>query len=270
MSSQTTGNLKLTKPTYGENADVAVINSNMDKIDTGVTAISDGLSDKSKKVILTSSDNTWAKIWEKINAVSSGESVPFYAVSTAFNLWSKGARNNTIVGTLGRIGSNTFLVIGRIGSSENQVFAMRFEGTTASAEGTYTEKDNSASPTDVSYTAGQTLNLSSYSGYGMITSSTKAIYCQFPMLRIIPSGNITINSLTLTVRGPSGYVDEISSKVLVTNGEVVDSNYTVTASRGNSGRNLSLIITKSSALANAVNNCCVSATATVNITVGVS
>lgn len=44
MSSQTSGNLKLTKPTYGENADVAVINSNMDKIDTNFTSLNSELT----------------------------------------------------------------------------------------------------------------------------------------------------------------------------------------------------------------------------------
>ena len=38
MATQTSGDLHLVKPAYSDTADIAVINSNMDTIDTGVTA----------------------------------------------------------------------------------------------------------------------------------------------------------------------------------------------------------------------------------------
>lgn len=267
MSTTTSGNLHLTKSVYGEKADVAVINANMDAIDAGVTAMDTALNNKATKLSLLSSDNTWAKIWAKINALTTLEPAPFYSSNTPFNLWSKGARNNSIIGTITRISSSSFWIVGRAGGpSDNNVVAVTFSDVTSSEEGTYTEKIM-ALDENVQYQAGQTLSMSSYSGYGHITSSTKALYCYFPTQNLLPTGPFTLNTLTLTARGPSGYVDNISSKKIVENGQIVDSNFTITScTRGNGGRVLAIVVTKATALDNAVNNMPVSYIATINIT----
>ena len=267
MSTTTSGNLHLTKPAYGEKADVAVFNTNMDTIDAGVTAVQNSLASKATKISLISSDNTWSKIWAKINTLTTYEPTPFYSNNTPFNLWSGGARNNSIVGTITRISSTAFWIVGRAGgASDNNVIAMTFTDVNSSEAGTYAE-EIMAFDENVQYQEGQTLSMSSYSGYGFVTSSTKALYCYIPVRCLLPSGSFTLNTLTLTARGPSGYVDNISSKKFVENGQIVDANFTVTScTRGNGGRTLAIALTKATALDNAVNNMTVTYTATISVT----
>lgn len=48
MATTTSGNLHLTKPAYGDGADIATINSNMDTIDTNFTSLNSSLTNYTK------------------------------------------------------------------------------------------------------------------------------------------------------------------------------------------------------------------------------
>ena len=72
----TTTNYGLTKPSYGDNADIAVINSNMDKIDAKMKEIEDAGG---------SGASTWADVANK----------PFETIGSGLNVDESGALNVT-------------------------------------------------------------------------------------------------------------------------------------------------------------------------------
>lgn len=72
----TTTNYGLTKPSYGDNADIAVINSNMDKIDAKMKEIEDAGGGGA---------STWAEV----------ENKPFETVGSGLNVDESGALNVT-------------------------------------------------------------------------------------------------------------------------------------------------------------------------------
>jgi len=98
------------------------------------------------QIYLTSTDNTWAKIWEKISVLANGDSATIYIQKNAMNVVSGGSRNDySQIGVIGRSGTGYFEFILKPYSSENYALSCQISGCTSSSAGTYTEQvfDNS-------------------------------------------------------------------------------------------------------------------------------
>lgn len=185
------------QPGTGEKIRLTDINSNWDTIDARVgavpsntslqaqiTALSGDTSAKAKDISLTSSDNTWAEVWEKINVLSNGETAPIYIHGTAMSTLSSGVRSGKMcTGTVSRLGTNRFSFL--LGDEDKNEFSADLSSATSSSSGTYTEKTvfmadiaqsisdmNNARKTGI-YKAGPTVsNAPVASGYWLIEVST--------------------------------------------------------------------------------------------------
>ena len=196
---------------------------------------------------LTSSDTTWSSIWNKLNALDLYHTATFYAANAAFNVLSGGNSNNTVSGTIVPAtvsnGAKTFWMILR--TSSEGMYLAKITNATSSSAGTY-EEFRMLRENEYSYPKGE-ISMSFY-GYGMITTSAKAIYFNIPMDKILPSGTYTVSSLNIRVRGVSGYVDDLHPL------EVIGaSGFTTQAESGHNGRCIKFVVTKSTALTNATN-----------------
>lgn len=96
------------------------------------------LNDKKvEKIVLGSNDDTWAKIWTKISALSSGDTAGFYAVGDAYSVLSGGARSSQCMGIIARYSSGAFQLFLRF----SNVYGLYASITDASSSsrGTYAE-----------------------------------------------------------------------------------------------------------------------------------
>lgn len=96
-------------------------------------------SERARKIYLTDSDNTWEKIWAKLNTVGVGETATFRANATPMMVLSGNVRNFALNGTVTRTSSANFGFIGRIAG--NNVLLCEIANTSSSSRGTYSESD---------------------------------------------------------------------------------------------------------------------------------
>ena len=150
-----TTNIGLVKPEpgTGEKIRLTDINGNMDKIDAAVGAVPSGttlqdeisglstdLSAKAKVIHCTSTDNTWSKIWTKINALATGETATIYFHNTAYSAFSNNARTTGYpCGTITKLNTNTDFGL-LLKTVFNETISVYVTGSSSSSQGTYSEK----------------------------------------------------------------------------------------------------------------------------------
>lgn len=147
-----TQNLNLAKPDYNVRADIGAINDNMDILDTKIgavplntslqaqiTAMTSDVSAKGKTIILLSTDDSWVKIWAKLNILNLRETASIYSHSTPTDVLSNGVRNTTLIGTVCKTATSTFDFFVRYGTN-NGAMACRIEGVSSESSGTYSER----------------------------------------------------------------------------------------------------------------------------------
>lgn len=96
-------------------------------------------SERARKIYLTDSDNTWEKIWAKLNTLSVGETATFRGNATPMSTLSGGVRAFALNGAVTRTSSSTFGFIGRI--SGNNVLLCEIASVSSSSRGSYSESD---------------------------------------------------------------------------------------------------------------------------------
>lgn len=106
---------------------------------------------------LTSSDTVWSLIWAKLNTLDVGRSALFRSYATSSNVWTTGARNNTMFGIVSRRSDTQFVFTYRL--NENKLYIGSLDGASSSTPGTFTEEEviftsqikNNHSTTDAGY-----------------------------------------------------------------------------------------------------------------------
>lgn len=150
--STTTTNLGLIKPARGEKIDIDDINGNSDILDARIgavpsntslqaqiTALGTDTSAKAKTIYLSSSEDTWPKVWAKISALANGETAGIYFNDAAISAFSNGARTTgSPCGTISRAGTGKFLC--DLCTSDAQTIAATVESASSSDPGTYKER----------------------------------------------------------------------------------------------------------------------------------
>lgn len=89
-------------------------------------------------IILFDTDDTWAKVWAKLDDLQTNYPASFFCNHQAATVLSDGLINNTLVGTIVRYSADTFLGQIRIGSSSNSIGSFYLTGASASSAGTFT------------------------------------------------------------------------------------------------------------------------------------
>ena len=89
-------------------------------------------------VILFDTDDTWAKVWAKLDGLQTNYPASFFCNYQAAAVLSDGLINNTLVGTIVRYSTDTFLCQIRIGGSGNSIGSFYLTGASASSAGTFT------------------------------------------------------------------------------------------------------------------------------------
>lgn len=120
----TTSNFGLSKPAYTDVADIAVINNNMDIIDTN-------LYNMTPRIRLSTTDaGAWDKIWAKISTIPSGGSAIIYLPYQAVNLLTGGSYANSMDGLCYRH-SSTLFVFNLCSLDRARPVGLYLNGTTA-------------------------------------------------------------------------------------------------------------------------------------------
>ena len=138
-----TPNLNLNKPETSDVVNVSDFNTNFDTIDSAYgamnTAVNNAVSSAGKRIYLSSSDNTWSKIWAKISVLSSGEAATLYCHADAFTALSGETKASSMSGTITRASSTTFEIMCKYGAST--MLGIRMSNVTSTDRGTYSEYD---------------------------------------------------------------------------------------------------------------------------------
>lgn len=104
-----------------------------------------------RTIMLLSADNTWAKIWAKINQLGYGETATFFSNSTPYGILSGGVRSVNCSGTICRFSETTFHLFLKVTNAYG-VFASL---TSASSSGaTYAETILNPTINNLTTTAG--------------------------------------------------------------------------------------------------------------------
>lgn len=140
--STTTPNLNLVLPEGSENVSRSIINTNNQAIDSAFGDLQDDVGKCAQFIILTTSDDTWAKIWTKINKLSSGDTATFTAESSQFGIISSNARSNKVYGTISRRTGSEFEFLLRANSNATTVIISKIENASSSSPGSYSETGN--------------------------------------------------------------------------------------------------------------------------------
>lgn len=91
-----------------------------------------------QSVILFDTDDTWAKVWEKLDDLQTNYPASLFCNHSASAVLSDGLIDNTLVGTIVRYSTDTFLGQIRIGASGNSIGSFYLTGASASSAGTFT------------------------------------------------------------------------------------------------------------------------------------
>lgn len=95
----------------------------------------------SPSIALLDTDDTWAKIWAKLDTLGVNESASFFCYYSTATIFTDGISSNTLIGTIARYGADTFMGHVRIGSSGNSVGSFYLTGASASSAGTFTMRN---------------------------------------------------------------------------------------------------------------------------------
>lgn len=94
------------------------------------------LSERSRMIYLTSSDTTWAKVWEKINVLSTGETGTIYVANAAVSILTSGTwTSGTPGGIIQRTSSSAFNFL--FTTTGDAVLSCRLSGASSSSSGTW-------------------------------------------------------------------------------------------------------------------------------------
>lgn len=158
---------------------------------------------KAGNLILTSSDDTWAKIWAKVNELPVAKPYTFYGNATAVNILSKGVRNNTLIGIIMRNDTDKFALLVRMGASANGFATVYWTGVSSSDRGTYSELDitgeinniakRAFSKTDISPNSSESIPLENNGRYLIITDCAASTLRDLMIVGVANSGSVGVS-----------------------------------------------------------------------------
>lgn len=132
-------------------------------------SLSDTLATKARYIALESTDNTWAKIWAKLNLMEAGDVATIYISNDAFDIISAGARNSgQPSGVVFRSSSTGFHFL--LKNTSNNIIACTLMNVSSSSAGTYSE---------YMYAYANILTMSHYTGTNAISDLHTISYGQW-------------------------------------------------------------------------------------------
>lgn len=106
--------------------------------DADFNALSDDVDTKANTVSLLAEDDTWAKVWEKLDVMPLQSVANFYCWASAFSILSGGARENTCYGTISRRSATQFVLNFHLHSKD--LLTATIDGADSTTSGTYAER----------------------------------------------------------------------------------------------------------------------------------
>lgn len=97
--------------------------------------------EKAGSIELLSTDNTWDKIWAKVNTMEINKTYTLFCHGTPADILSSGVRTNSLAGTITRVQDGIFLITVRMGQAANGFATAYWDGVSGASRGTYTENN---------------------------------------------------------------------------------------------------------------------------------
>lgn len=180
-----------------------VLNDNIEKLD----------AEKARVIVFTDEDNTWQKMWAKINALENGETAAFYCYSDVASVFTSGVNSNTMAGTISRYSGSTFGGTIRLGSSGNGVGVFWLSNASASSAGSFSLRNvGSELSGKVNTSAVVNNHTTTEAGYVLDARQGKTIYDRIDTrvvgqrLYIPVTGKETQQSVRIDVEGGAYFV----------------------------------------------------------------
>ena len=178
-------------------------------------------NNKAAKIFLTSSDDTWAKIWAKISVLNNGDCGTIYINNTPWSIITGGARTSGAPsGTIARSSSSEFKFVLNMGS--NNPMYVYLSGASSSSAGTYSENDVNASkfdsPTLISITnnSSGSFTLLNSKQYLLITNGYANNGRDISLICVGGSGTVRITHFASSADGIS-YDTQTANKITISN-----------------------------------------------------
>jgi len=185
---------------------------------------------KTDNLVLTSSDDTWEKIWTKVNALQTNRPYAFYSHATPANILSTGVRNNTLVGMILRTDTDKFGLIYRLGAAGNALATAYWTGMSSSLRGTYSERNitgeisavqtlagmRSLDVQSISANSNKNITLESNGRYFIIFNSVSSSGKCIAIVSVTSTG--TVNANIIGTASNLSFDTGTANKLKVTNG----------------------------------------------------